>query len=79
MNEQLEVASMVGDFALYKGKPAVHTHMAVGHRDGTASGGHVIQAVVSPTLEVFVTVDPVPLRKKYDPATELTLIDPEEK
>jgi len=79
MNEQLEVASMVGDFALYKGKPALHTHMVVGHRDGTASGGHVIQAIVSPTLEVFVTVDPVPLQKKYDPATDLTLIDPNEK
>jgi predicted DNA-binding protein with PD1-like motif len=79
MNEQLEVASMVGDFALYKGKPALHTHMVVGHRDGTASGGHVIQAIVSPTLEVFVTVDPIPLQKKYDPATDLTLIDPVEK
>ena len=76
INEQLEVASMVGDFALYKGKPALHTHMVVGHRDGTASGGHVLQAIVSPTLEVFVTVDPVPLQKKYDPATDLTLIDP---
>src|SRR5262245_49516780 len=60
-NEQLEVASMIGDFALYKGKPALHSHMVVGHRDGTASGGHVIEAIVSPTLEVFVTVDAIPL------------------
>jgi predicted DNA-binding protein with PD1-like motif len=75
-NEQLEVASMIGDFALYNGKPALHTHMVVGHRDGTASGGHVIKAIVSPTLEVFVTVDPFPLQKRYDPATDLTLIDP---
>jgi hypothetical protein len=28
-----------------------------------------------PTLEVFVTVDPVPLLKKYDPSSDLTLID----
>lgn len=76
IHEQLEAASMIGDFAMYKGKPALHTHMVVGHRDGTASGGHVIEAVVSPTLEVFVTVDPIPLQKKYDPATDLTLIDP---
>jgi predicted DNA-binding protein with PD1-like motif len=77
INEQIEVASMVGDFALYQGKPALHAHMVVGHRDGTAEGGHVIEAIVSPTLEVFVTVDPVALHKKYDPATDLTLIDPE--
>lgn len=76
INEQLEVASMVGDFALFLGKPALHTHMVVGHRDGSAGAGHVIQAIVSPTLEVFVTVDPMPLQKRFDPGTDLTLIDP---
>jgi uncharacterized protein len=55
----------------------VHTHMVVARRDGSASGGHVIEAIVSPTLEVFVTVDPIPLQKKYDPATDLTVIDPD--
>jgi len=79
IHEQVEVASMIGDFALYQGKPTVHTHMVVGRRDGTANAGHVIEAIVSPTLEVFVTVDPSPLQKKYDPATDLTLIDPQEK
>lgn len=79
INEQIEVASMVGDFALYQGRPALHTHMVVGHRDGRAEGGHVIEAIVAPTLEVFVTVDPVPLHKKYDPASDLTLIDPDSK
>ena len=79
INEQVEVLSMIGDFALYQGKPALHTHMVVGHRDGRASGGHVIEAVVSPTLEVFVTVDPVALEKKYDPETGLTLIAPDSK
>jgi uncharacterized protein len=79
INEQVEVLSMVGDIALYQGKPAVHTHMVVGHRDGTTSGGHVIEAVVYPTLEVFVTVDTAPLHKKYDPETDLTLIDPDTK
>ena len=67
---------MIGDFALYQGKPALHMHMTVGHRDGRTSGGHVIEAVVSPTLEVFVTVEPVPLNKKHDPESGLTLIDP---
>lgn len=75
IHEQVEVAGMTGDFALYQGKPALHTHIVVGRRDGTASGGHVIEAIVSPTLEVFVTVDPIPLQKKYDPSSHLTLID----
>src|SRR5579871_3014202 len=77
--EQVEVAAMTGNFALYEGKPALHTHIVVGHRNGTADGGHVLKAIVSPTLEVFVTVDPVTLQKQYDPATDLTLIDADSK
>ena len=70
---------MIGDFALYQGKLALHAHMTVGHRDGRTSGGHVIEAVVSPTLEVFVTVEPFALEKKHDPETGLTLIAPDGK
>jgi len=76
---QHEVIGMSGDIALYKGKPVVHTHMVVGNPDGTTRGGHVLEAYVSPTLEVMVTEDPVTMQKRFDPATDLTLIDPEVK
>jgi predicted DNA-binding protein with PD1-like motif len=71
-----EVIGMSGDIALYQGKPVVHTHMLVGAQDGTTQGGHVLAAYVSPTLEVIVTVDPVTMQKRFDPDTNLTLIDP---
>jgi uncharacterized protein len=73
---QHEVIGMSGDIALYQGKPVVHTHMLVAGSDGTTRGGHVLDAYVSPTLEVMVTVDPVTMQKRLDPATDLTLIDP---
>jgi predicted DNA-binding protein with PD1-like motif len=73
---QVEVISMVGDIALYQGKPTVHTHMVVGYSDGTTRGGHVLSAYVSPTLEVMVTVDSIAMQKRFDPETDLTLIDP---
>ena len=73
---QHEVIGMIGDIALYHGKPALHTHMAVGGADGTTRAGHVLAAYVSPTLEVMVTVDPVTMHKRLDPATDLTLIYP---
>jgi len=76
---QHEVIGMSGDIALYEGKPVVHTHMLVGGPDGTTQGGHVLEAYVSPTLEVMVTVDPVAMHKRLDPATNLTLIDPPSK
>jgi predicted DNA-binding protein with PD1-like motif len=74
---QHEVIGMSGDIALYQGKPVVHTHMLVGNSDGTTLGGHVLAAIVSPTLEVMITVDPVTMQKRFDPDTDLTLIDPD--
>jgi len=76
INGQHEVIGMSGDIALYQGKPVVHTHMIVGAPDGTTRAGHVLAAYVSPTLEVMVTVDPVTMQKRFDPDTDLTLIDP---
>ena len=76
IDDQHEVIGMSGDIALYQGKPVVHTHMVVGNSDGTTRAGHVLAAYVSPTLEVMVTVDPITMQKRFDPATDLTLIDP---
>jgi uncharacterized protein len=73
---QHEVIGMSGDIAFYQGKPVVHTHMVVGGPDGTVQAGQVLSAYVSPTLEVMVTVDPITMQKRFDPATDLTLIDP---
>jgi hypothetical protein len=77
IDTQVEVLSMIGDIALYQGKPVVHTHMVVGLPDGTARGGHVIEAHVFPTLEVMVTVDPNAMQKQLDKETGLILIDPD--
>jgi predicted DNA-binding protein with PD1-like motif len=76
INGQHEVIGMSGDIALYQGNPVVHTHIVVGNPDGTTRAGHVLAAYASPTLEVIVTVDPVAMQKRFDPATDLTLIDP---
>jgi uncharacterized protein len=76
---QHELIGMSGDIALYQGRPIVHTHMVVAGPDGTTRAGHVLEAYASPTVEVMVTVDPVTMQKRFDPATDLTLIDPASK
>jgi predicted DNA-binding protein with PD1-like motif len=77
VNQQVEVASLIGDIALLNGQPQVHMHCVVALPDGTTRGGHILGAHVSPLLEVFVTADPVPLYKKHNAATGLTLIEPQ--
>lgn len=75
VREQVEVVSLVGDIAEgEKGEPKVHAHVVVGKRDGTALGGHLLEAHVRPTLELMLTESPKELRRKHDPETGLALI-----
>jgi uncharacterized protein len=76
IEQQVELVSMIGDIALVNDQPVVHTHVSVASSDGTVRGGHVINAFVFPTLELFMTVYPTPLYKESDEATGLKLIDP---
>lgn len=77
VNEQVEVASLLGDVALSpEGKPSVHVHLVIGKRDGTALAGHLGKGLVRPTLEVILTETPAHLHKVCDPASGLALIRP---
>ena len=67
---------MIGNMALSGDQPVVHTHVSVASSDGTVRGGHLIDAYVFPTLELFITVYPTDLHKRSDEATGLKLIDP---
>jgi uncharacterized protein len=78
INEQVEVLSLVGDITLDNGKPKIHAHVVVGKRDGTAHGGHLLEAHVRPTLEVVLTESPATLKRRSDPETGLALIDIDE-
>src|SRR5207253_1046018 len=61
LNEQIELLSLIGDVALENSEPRIHAHMIVGRRDGTAHGGHLIEARVRPTCELVLTESPVHL------------------
>jgi hypothetical protein len=76
LREQVEVLSLIGDIALTDGIPQVHAHVVVGKFDGSAHGGHILEVRVWPTLEVMLMESPKHLRRKYDPETGLSLIDP---
>jgi predicted DNA-binding protein with PD1-like motif len=77
INNPSEITSLIGDIALYNGKPAVHAHINVAAEDGTVRGGHLLEAFISPTLEVMMTVEPEPLYKKFNSDMNLALIDPD--
>src|SRR5436190_22670700 len=66
IDEQVEVLSLVGDIALDGDEPKVHAHVVVGKRDGTAHGGHLLEARVWPTLEVILVESPQHLQRRLD-------------
>jgi predicted DNA-binding protein with PD1-like motif len=79
ITEQVEVLSLLGNLAIGDDGPKLHAHVVVGKRDGTAHGGHLINAHVRPTLEVVLVETPAHLRRRSDPATGLALIDLKER
>jgi uncharacterized protein len=76
LDEQVELLSLIGDVALKEGKPVVHAHAVIGKRDGTAHGGHLLEAHIRPTCEVVLTESPTHLQKFVDPKSGLALIRP---
>ena len=77
VNEQVEVVALVGDIASEpKGQPKVHAHVVVGKSDGSAMGGHLLEATVRPTLELVLTESPTHLQRQHDPQSGLALIRP---
>lgn len=77
IEEQVEVASLIGDVALAQaGEPALHVHVVLGRRNGNAIAGHLLEAEVRPTLEIVLTESPAHLRKRHDAESGLALIEP---
>ncbi|WP_027135895.1 PPC domain-containing DNA-binding protein [Geminicoccus roseus] len=77
VEEQTEVLSLLGDIALTEdGQPKIHLHAVLGRADASTLGGHLMDGVAEPTLEVIVTESPAHLRRVFDPDKGLALIRP---
>ena len=76
VTQQCEVLSALGDIAIDDGgKPSLHVHVVLGLSDGTTRGGHLLEGLVRPTLEVTLVETPVHLRRKKRPELGIALID----
>ncbi|GLS39725.1 hypothetical protein GCM10010869_53220 [Mesorhizobium tianshanense] len=74
--EQCEVLSAIGDVAMGDdGKPSLHLHAVLGLSDGSTKGGHLLEGVVRPTLEVILVEAPGHLRRRKHPELGIALID----
>ncbi|MBV8121534.1 MAG: DNA-binding protein [Alphaproteobacteria bacterium] len=76
VTQQCEVLSAIGDIAIDdNNKPSLHVHVVLGLSDGTTRGGHLLEGIVRPTLEVTLVETPAYLRRKKRPELGIALID----
>jgi predicted DNA-binding protein with PD1-like motif len=76
VDEQCEVLSLMGDIASGDdGKASLHLHAVLGLKDGSVRGGHFLQGLVRPTLEISIAETAVHLRRKKRPDLGIALID----
>ncbi|MFK8243453.1 MULTISPECIES: DUF296 domain-containing protein [unclassified Facklamia] len=54
--EEFEVLSLNGNFSMNDGDPLIHLHTTLGRSDYSTIGGHLKDARVSITLELFIDV-----------------------
>jgi uncharacterized protein len=76
VHEQVEVISLAGNVALVNDTPFVHAHVSVGTRDYQARAGHLAEATVQPTLELFLTQLNGELIRQKSSITHLEALQP---
>ena len=74
VDEQVEVCSLVGNVSRFQGAVRIHAHVVLGHRDLGTLGGHLVDAVVDPTLELFLRTFDAALERAPDAASGLPLL-----
>ncbi len=68
---QLEVVSLLGNVGWYEDRPVIHAHASVGDYSQRTFSGHLEEATVNPSLEIFLSDLGDDLTREYDEDTGL--------
>ena len=75
LSGQFEIASLHGNISTFENKSYIHAHITVGDKKFNSSSGHLKEATISATCEIFLVKVEGQLRRKKDKETELNLLD----
>jgi len=71
---ELEIDSITGNVAMFEGEPLVHAHATVSDSEMHSFGGHLKEATVGASCEVFITPLQGKIERQYDEKTGLKLM-----
>lgn len=74
-NQLLEIASLIGNVSLVDGEPFLHIHVVVSDNNFQCFGGHLKEAIVGATCEVYLTDFELTLVRKFDSEIGLNLLE----
>ena len=75
IDEQMEVISLVGNTTLRDGNPFIHWHVGLARHDMSMIGGHFLDAVIRPTLEVWLRRESAEIHRVFDEGSGLALME----
>lgn len=74
-DEEMEMVSLLGSVTEKDGAVYLHLHAGFAKADGSAIGGHLNEAVISGTGEIFIRAFSGPIGRRTDSVTGLNLFD----
>jgi len=75
LSGQFEIAFLQGNISTLEEKTYIHAHITVGDKKFNSLSGHLKEATVSATCEIFLIKVEGQLKRKKDPETGLNLLD----
>jgi len=72
---EYEITSLTGNISTLDGKPFIHAHIAFFDSDMKSFGGHLDEAVVGATCEIFLKDAESEIKRKMDKGLRLNLMD----
>ena len=73
-DQDMEITALIGNVSTKDGKLYLHIHATLGDDKGLAHGGHLNEAVVSATCELFIRKLDMVIERKADPKTGINLM-----
>lgn len=72
---EMELTSLLGNVSEKDGQVYLHFHAAFANEEGQVFGGHLNEAVISGTGEIFIQILDGSMGRRLDPETGLNIFD----
>ena len=73
--EPMEMVSLLGNITRKDGKPYLHLHASFSDENCNVYGGHLNEAIIGVTAEIFITLIDGEMGRKINPVTGLNILD----